>query len=58
MATTGPLTVDCKEYGTAYEDGTASPGYYAVTLDKYGVRASADHAAHLGRALHVSRSNP
>ena len=41
MATTGPLTVDYKEYGTAYEDETASPGYYAVTLDKYGVRAEA-----------------
>ena len=39
MATTGPLTVDYKEYGTAYEDETASPGYYAVTLDKYGVTA-------------------
>ena len=41
MATTGPLTVDYKEYGTSYKDETASPGYYGVSLEKYGIRAEA-----------------
>lgn len=41
MATAGPLTVDYREYGTAYRDEKASPGYYAVTLEKYGIRAEA-----------------
>ena len=39
MATTGPLTVDYREYGTSYRDEKASPGYYSVFLDKYGVLA-------------------
>ncbi len=41
MATAGPLTVDYKEYGSEYTDETASPGYYAATLSKYGIRAEA-----------------
>lgn len=41
MATTGPLTVDYKAYGSAYADETASPGYYGATLSKYGIRAEA-----------------
>lgn len=41
MATAGPLTVDYKEYGSPYKDETASPGYYAATLSKYGIRAEA-----------------
>lgn len=41
MATVGELEVDYKAYGSAYRDQTASPGYYAVTLDKYGIRAEA-----------------
>ena len=41
MATTGPLDVDYRNYGTAYKDEKASPGYYAVTLSKYGVLAEA-----------------
>ncbi len=40
-ATAGPLTVDYREYGSAYADETASPGYYAATLSKYGIRAEA-----------------
>ena len=39
MATTGPLMVDYREYGTSYRDEKASPGYYSVFLDKYGVLA-------------------
>lgn len=45
MATTGPLTVDYKEYGTAYRDEKATPGYYSVTLDKYDILAEATATA-------------
>lgn len=45
MATTGELTVDYKEYGTTYRDEQATPGYYAVTLDKYGLFAEATATA-------------
>lgn len=41
MATTGDLCVDYKHYGSFYSDQTASPGYYAATLSKYGIRAEA-----------------
>ena len=41
MATAGELDVDYKHYGSAYSDETASPGYYAATLSKYGIRAEA-----------------
>lgn len=39
MATAGKLDVDYKHYGTAYSDETASPGYYSVRLNKYGILA-------------------
>ena len=45
MATTGPLMVDYREYGTSYRDEKASPGYYSVFLDKYGVLAEATATA-------------
>ena len=45
MATTGPLTVDYKEYGTAYRDERATPGYYSVHLDKYDILAEATATA-------------
>lgn len=41
IATTGDPEVDYHLYGTPYSAEEASPGYYAVTLDKYGVRAEA-----------------
>ncbi len=41
MATTGPLNVDYTAYGTTYDGETASPGYYATRLDKYGIKAEA-----------------
>ena len=41
MATTGELEVDYRNYGSEYRDEEASPGYYAVTLSKYGIRAEA-----------------
>ena len=45
MATSGPLTVDYREYGTAYRDERATPGYYSVRLDKYGILAEATATA-------------
>lgn len=41
MATAGELDVDYRHYGSVYSDETASPGYYAATLSKYGIRAEA-----------------
>ena len=38
MPTTGKLDVDYHNYGSEYSDETASPGYYAVSLKKYGIR--------------------
>ena len=42
---TGELEVDYREYGSPYRDEAASPGYYAVTLGKYGIRAEATATA-------------
>ena len=39
MPTTGKLDVDYHNYGSEYQDEKATPGYYALTLKKYGVRA-------------------
>ena len=39
MPTTGKLDVDYRNYGSEYRDEQATPGYYALTLKKYGVRA-------------------
>lgn len=39
MATTGPLDVDYKNYGTTYSKEAASPGYYTTHFDKYGITA-------------------
>lgn len=41
MPVTGELNVDYREYGSAYADETASPGYYANFLTKYGIRTEA-----------------
>ena len=41
MATTGRLEVDYRLYGTHYEGETATPGYYAADLSRYGIRAEA-----------------
>lgn len=41
MATAGGLVVDYRAYGSAYGGEEASPGYYGVTLSKYGIRAEA-----------------
>lgn len=41
MATTGPLNVDYRDYGTTYRDEKASPGYYSAYLEKYGIFSEA-----------------
>ncbi len=41
MATTGDLVVDYHTYGSTYRHEEATPGYYAVELDRYGIRAEA-----------------
>ena len=38
MPTAGKLDVDYHHYGSEYQDEQASPGYYAVSLKKYGIR--------------------
>ena len=38
MPTAGKLDVDYRHYGSEYQDEQASPGYYAVSLKKYGIR--------------------
>ena len=45
IATVGPLDVDYHNYGTTVSNETASPGYYAANLDKYGVLAEATSTA-------------
>lgn len=49
MATTGNLDVDYHNYGTTYSDEQASPGFYGLELDKYGIRAEATATARTGR---------
>lgn len=39
MPTTGELNVDYKQYGSAYKDEVARPGYYANHITKYNVKA-------------------
>ncbi len=41
IATSGKLDVDYHNYGSRYSDETASPGYYSLMLDKYGIKAEA-----------------
>lgn len=38
MPTSGPLNVDCRDYGSAYKDEKASPGYYSNYLTKHNIR--------------------
>ncbi|MBR1838393.1 MAG: GH92 family glycosyl hydrolase [Bacteroidaceae bacterium] len=39
MATSGNLCADYMSYGTQTVADSASPGYYATTLERYGIRA-------------------
>ncbi|MBR6648506.1 MAG: GH92 family glycosyl hydrolase [Bacteroidaceae bacterium] len=38
MPTTGELNVDYHSYGSEYTDEVATPGYFANSLSKYGIR--------------------
>ncbi len=50
IPTTGPLQTATLEYSSAFshESEEATPGYYAVDLDDYGVRAELTATAHAG----------
>ncbi|HMQ47229.1 MAG TPA: GH92 family glycosyl hydrolase [Saprospiraceae bacterium] len=37
MPTTGELEFDASQYGSTYQNETASPGYYQLELEKYGI---------------------
>lgn len=39
MPTSGEVELDAELYGSTYSDEKASPGYYGLKLDKYGIRA-------------------
>ncbi len=41
MATSGELELNYKKYGSSYDNEEATPGYYSVLLEKYGIRAEA-----------------
>lgn len=41
IATSGDLDVNYRNYGSRYSDEIASPGYYSLNLDKYGIKAEA-----------------
>lgn len=38
MPTTGELNVDYRQYGSAYKEETATPGYYSNILTKYNIK--------------------
>ena len=50
MPTTGPRILDREQARSSYSHDreSASPGYYAVTLDRYGIRAEATAAPRAG----------
>ena len=41
-AASGPLDVDYHHYGTTYRNEQATPGYYSVELEKYGIATDPD----------------
>ncbi|MBP3227597.1 MAG: GH92 family glycosyl hydrolase [Bacteroidaceae bacterium] len=50
MATAGDLCVDYHGYGTETRQDTATPGYYATTLARYGIRAELTATQRTSRA--------
>lgn len=48
-ATTGKLDVDYHNYGTAYSDEQAVPGWYSLNLDAYGIKAETTATARTAR---------
>jgi predicted alpha-1,2-mannosidase len=50
MPAAGELDVDYRNYGSLYEDETASPGYYSNRLVRYGILTEATAAMRSGAA--------
>ncbi|MEO9803257.1 MAG: GH92 family glycosyl hydrolase [Reichenbachiella sp.] len=48
MPTTGKLQLDAEKYGTTYSDEKASPGYYHLNLDEYGVKVEVSASPRAG----------
>lgn len=48
MPTSGPLDVDFHTYGSTLCDSVATPGYYAATLQRYGIRTESTAAPRAG----------
>lgn len=50
MPTAGELEVDIRRYGSAYDSETATPGYYANRLTRYGIRTEVTATPRTSRA--------
>lgn len=50
MPTAGELNVDYMQYGSAYRDEQATPGYYTNYLTKYGIKTEVTATPRTGRA--------
>ena len=48
MPTAGDLNVDYSQYGSAYAEEVAKPGYYGTKLTKYGIKAEATASMRTG----------
>lgn len=48
MPTAGDLNVDYSQYGSAYTEEVAKPGYYGTILTKYGIKAEATASMRTG----------
>ena len=48
MPTAGDLNVDYSQYGSAYTEEVAKPGYYGTKLTKYGIKAEATTSMRTG----------
>lgn len=48
MPTSGPLELNAEKYGSTYSNEQATPGYYANTLDKYGIKAEVSSTLRTG----------
>lgn len=48
MPTAGDLNIDYSQYGSAYTEEVAKPGYYGTKLTKYGIKAEATASMRTG----------
>ncbi|MEQ6120273.1 GH92 family glycosyl hydrolase [Reichenbachiella sp. MALMAid0571] len=53
MPTTGKVEADITKYGSAYENETASPGYYSNFLSKYKIKTEATASQRVGLSRFV-----